>query len=372
MLTAFSSVAFADSNNSLKKSAVVKFEDLTRAKTGFFSILQSYLPFCNFIVNKRVLPLNYMDVEFDDGIAVDLCNYICENSGLDIINMFENLPLDTKNLKTVYKLTGTDTAALRRSVYELRDKCNDSGEYILNAMLYFFGAYLSGIDKVDVYTKPYGSSGTSRVYVLISYIDGESEELGLDIFFSKDGLAYGNNQKGILGLGYECSVYDLLVYATVNSWMRDFGFCLLYDIFCYSTPFFNYITRRFKFDYDGKEWMVQAWKGNYLITNGAEVGIYSREKGSCGTYYNAYDGLMDMSLRLSADGTEIFSVSDSHWWINGFKFGKTLYAPVDMTAEFSIDFQNADMAKAFEKAVNENYMGDTFCTVNGSVASVIW
>ncbi len=366
----FSSYAY--DTDLLRRNATVSFEMLASPKTDLFSLMYGLISAGNFITKNRILPDNNLDVEFEDGIAVDLCNYIYENSGLDIINLFQNLPLNATGLKFFYETTDADTTALRNTVYNLRDECRKNGNDVLANVLHFFGAYLSGIEKVTVSTKPYGNNGIYRVYVTADYLDGTNESVGVDIFFTKDGIAYGSHQKGILSLGYECSVYELIVYATVNSWMRNFGFDLLYDIFCYTTPFFNYITRRFKFNYDEKEWLIQVWKGNYLITNGAEVGIYNREKGAKGTYYNCCDSEMNMSMSLSVGEKLIFEKSDCHWWLNGFKLGKELCSPNDMTLDFSIVFPNTEMAQAFAESVRSNYMQDTFCTLRGTLVSVKW
>lgn len=365
-------VSYASYENPAERLMISSFENLSAAKTGLFYVLKDCARVINFITKKKFLPNNNLDVEFDEGTALELCNFIYENSDLDIVNLMGNVPLGAKGMKFVYKLTNADTTKIRNTFYEIRKKCDENKEWTLSAIFYFLGSYLSGIDKVNVYTAPYGKDGSVQVKILLTYLDGETESVGTDIYFSKDGLAYGENGRGILGLGYECSVYELLVYATVNSWMRDFGFCYLYDFFCYTTPFFNYITRRFKFEYDGKEWMIQAWKGNYVITNGSEVGIYSREKGSIGSYYNCYDGVMNMSMKLSSGDNVILERSGEHWWLNGFKLGKKLYAPKDMTLEFSIDFPNKEMANAFEKSVNQNVMNDTLCKSSGNRVTVIW
>ena len=355
-----------------RRSIQVRFEDISTRKTDLFSFLQSCTALVNLLTKNRNLPDNALDVEFDDGVEVDLCNFIFENTDLDIINLFQHIPFGTDALNFVYDTTDTDTAAIRSAVYEIRNKCNENGQYTLANVFYFFGTFLSGIDNIHVYTRPYGNDGASQVCLKITFIDGGTENFGIDIFFSKDGIAYGSNGKGILALGYECSVYDLLIYTTVDCWMHKFGFCALYDTFCYATPFFNYITRRFKFEYDSKEWMVQVWKGNYFITNGAEVGIYSRPLGSAGTFYNCYDGVMNMSLALSADGETVFERECPQWWISGFKLSRKLYSPLSMTVDFSIELLSTDMAKAFCESVNSGYMRDAVCRQNGKTVYVTW
>lgn len=364
--------SYASYGDTAKRQTLTSLENLSTAKTGLFYVLKDCARVVNFITKKNFLPDNNLDVEFDEGTALDLCNFIYENSDLDIVNLLGNIPLGAKGMKFVYKLTNADTTEIRNALYRIRDKCDENGQGTLSLIFYFLGSYLSGIDKVNVYTVPYKNDGSVQVEIMLTYLDGNTEKVKADIYFSEDGLAYGDNGRGILGLGYECSVYELLIYATVNSWMRNFGFCDFYDFFCYTTPFFNYLTRRFKFEYDGKEWMIQIWKGNYVITNGGEIGIYSRDKGTKESFYNCYDGVMNMEMKLSKGDNVIFERSGEHWWLSGFKLGKELYAPKDMTLEFSIDFPNREMAEAFENSVNQNIMQDTLCKSDGNRITVVW
>lgn len=320
----------------------------------------------------NLFPKSSIDMNFQNGVALELCNYMRDNSGLDMIALCENFPLNTDNLEFFYSITNTDTAELRNVIHTARRKCDDTHRATLSTILYFFENYLSIIESIDVYTVPAGDDGTVQVALTLTRLDGSTETMYADIFFSPDGLAYGADGHGVLGLGFECSVYDLLIYATKDCWMQDFGFCLFYDIFCYATPFFNYMTRRFKFDYDGKEWMVQIWKGNYVSANGSEVGIYCRDKGKFGSYYDCYDGVMNMTLGLSYKDETIYELNGEHWWLNGFKLSKTLYKPSEMKMSFSIELLSDEMANALANSINRHYRHDVSCEVNGNIVSAVW
>lgn len=313
-----------------------------------------------------------MTVELNEGKTLELCTYIRDNSGLDIEALCESFSLDTTLLEKTYTLTSTDTTAIRNSLYNLRRKCDEEGNSTLSVIIYFLENYLTVMKKIDIYTIPFGDDGTTRVGILITRMDGTTENIPVDIYFSPDGRAYGKDGNGILGLGFECSVYDLVIYATVNCWMRNFGFCFFYDWFCYTTPFFDYVTRRFKFEYDGEEWMIQTWKGNYVAANGCEIGIYNREKGSFGTYYNCYDGLMNMSFSLKYGDETILEAEGEHWWLNGFKLSTTLYKPSAMKLNFTVELLDEEMAECFAESVNNHYMHDTLCIVDGKTVSVSW
>lgn len=314
----------------------------------------------------------FIDIDINDTRTLELCGYISENSDLDIVNVLQKIPVKASGLEAFYKLTNTDTTEIRNSIYDLRDKAYAEKNDALGLALFIFGAYISVIESAEVYTVPFENDGSTRVVLKAYFMDGTSEVVYTDIYFSKDGYVYGPNGSGLQLLGFECSVYDLMIYASVNCWMRDFGFCFLYDLFCYTTPFFNYETRRFKFDYADKEWMIQVWKGNYIITNGAEVGIYNREPGSIGTFYNCYDDEMNMTLKLSCDDDVIYDIKKEHWWINGFKLTEGLYDPEKMIVEFSIEFPEEAMAQAFADSVENHYKKDASCVLNQNIVAVIW
>ena len=122
--------------------------------------------------------------------------------------------------------------------------------------------------------------------------------------------------------------------------------------------------------------MIQIWKGNYLmITNGGELGVYNREKWRFGTYYDCAkdEELMDMTMELSHGDEVLFTVGpEKHWWLTGFKAGKTLYLPDTLTLRFSIDFPNAEMRKAFTDAVDRHILHDVRYTLNGNTVSAVW
>lgn len=340
------------------------------SSSAVYNIMEFFRPLgktYELLFSRKIPP-----IEFKESAATELCQYILDNASLDIISIIQNVPVKASLLETGYKLTNADTTAIRESVYALRDEAYAEGDSTKGFILYLLGAYISVIEEVEVFTVPYGEEGGTRVALTATFMDGTTETVYTEIFFTADGYVYGPGETGMQKLGYECSVYDLMIYATVDSWMRDFGFCFFYDFICYTTPFFNYTTRRYKFEYDGKEWMIQAWKGNYLIANGAEVGIYCRDSKRIGTYYDCYDGVMPMTLKLRCGDTVIYDIEKEHWWINAFKLGDGLYSPKKMTVEFSIEMPDEEMAKAFFDSVMNNYRKDSACTLDGTKVNVIW
>ena len=317
-------------------------------------------------------PKNF-EVSVSDDI-VELCDYMKDNSSLDLYKILTNLPDTSDTAKVIGKVFHIDTKEYRAEMYEKRDEFNEQGDWLKANLCWLVGAYMAGIEKADVYTVPY--EDVHQVELLVTYSDGTTEIFHPEIYINfETGECFGNDERGMIGSGFNTNVYDLFVYAPMYCWMRDFGFCVEYDLLCYMLPMYRYRTRRFKFSYDDRDWMIQCWKGNYMCTNGGEVGIYNREKGKFGSYYDVItdDELMPMSLQVLHGDDMIVNVEETpHWWVNGFKLTSTLYHPMSMTEIFTITFPDETMRDAFTQAVDKNMYHDVSYTVDGLKVTCTW
>ncbi len=161
--------------------------------------------------------------------------------------------------------------------------------------------------------------------------------------------------------------YDYCGYYYANdkkSWQKEFGFARIYD---YMAPYigFEYDYERVFFTYDNQDFMVQFWKGQYLIGYGGEIGIYHRDadglKRDENILYNAADAkywpTMDMSLyyqKNEGDAPEDYEFMfrrpvDKYWWCTGFVPGMLRdNDPADeIRLEAVITFRDDVMATAF-------------------------
>ena len=156
--------------------------------------------------------------------------------------------------------------------------------------------------------------------------------------FSAAGFAYDSNKK--------------VFYTTKNAWQKEFGYCHTYDV---GAPFFQMIidTEPIKFFYNNKNWLITFWKGQYGITTGAEIGIYSttQKKVNKKTIYYPIndDELLNMSFTLYRKNEEITTISDKHWWLAIFKIG-LFSKPKNLSMDIKIRFPNKDMLNAFLKS----------------------
>ena len=311
-----------------------------------------------------------------DEMLLEICGDVADETGFDVALVGSNLPPMNSVVDFVTGTFNVDTVALREKFNELRYEQDAQGNWSMAGLYYFLGMYFSVIEECKAYCVPIDEENCYEVYLRITVKDGGVEEFGTGMLINTETQTlYGRDGNGFLGIGFNLDYGDLLVYTMVNVWMRDFGFMLFYDIFSYITPMFFYNTRRIKFDYDGLEWMVQIWKGNYIVSNGAEVGIYTREPGSFGTYYNCANDeqMMNMSMKLYHGDELILERSEQpHWWLTGFKISNVLYPAHTQTLDFTIEMKDEAMLEAFCNAIDNHYRQDMEYTVDGLKVNVIW
>ncbi len=313
-----------------------------------------------------------------DGIAAETTRYIYEQSGFDFEQILNNMPDINAPINMLMQTFELDTVSLKTQFYEKRDQYQTEGNTVMQWICHFLGMYVSVIDVCELYCEETSNPDVVAVKLRVVTKDGQEEKLRSGILLNtKTGECYGENGNGMLGLGFDYSVAELALYGVVDSWLRDFGFCVLYDIIANTTftSIFTYLTRRIKFEYGGKDWMVQIWKGNYMFTNGGEVGFYNREPGKIGSYYDCagLDEMLNISMQLThGDKILVDKPMQKHWWLTGFNMSGTMYLPRSLTLSFTIEMPDEEMLKAFCAAVDKHYMHDMSYTVDGLNVSVVW
>lgn len=195
--------------------------------------------------------------------------------------------------------------------------------------------------------------------------------------------------------------YDYCGYYYTNdreSWQREFGFAKVYD---YMAPFvqMKYDYSRIFFTYEDKDFMVQLWKGQYLLFYGAEIGIYHRDadglKRDPYTLYNAADEkywvTMDMGVyhqKNEGDAPEDYELLfkrpvDKYWWCTGFVPGsvRSTEPSDELRIEADLTFKDSTMAGLFAQELSnmgfkeaqspESVEIDGYCQ-NGATVTVSW
>ncbi len=333
--------------------------------------------FFRLITGDRFPSSEKMNVAFDEYL-IAANTHMVKNSGIDIIATAEILPNLNAPAEFIGEKIQLDTVAFRTKMYELRDESLAKGDKTTADLYNFLGAYMSIVEKMYFYTVPTENPEVYELYLEVTYKDGAKESVGTNLLIDTvSGEIYGRKGNGIFAVGFNFNIKEMMLYALVNAWHRDLGYAVLYDRLADIIPVWNIITRRYYFDYNGLEWLIQAWKGNYfLVSNGAEVGIYNRIPGEeLGTFYNCAtdDQLITMTMKLSYKNTTLLNLGpEKHWWINGFKLNGMTYEPTELKLEFSIEMPDMEMVNAFTNAIENEENGDTSYKVTGTTVSVVW
>lgn len=159
----------------------------------------------------------------------------------------------------------------------------------------------------------------------------------------------------------------------VDAWQREHGYCALYDR---ASVHFNMVFDSFPvyFNYAGRTWLAEFWKGQYGINTGCEMGLYYTEgiineaARSTTLFHSVLDTDMPkMSFVLSKNNTHIANLSGRHWWLTAFHVG-CFSKPAELSLHTTLTFSSTCMAAAFTKGLLQcGYSPDTFYRRNNMV-----
>jgi UDP-2,3-diacylglucosamine pyrophosphatase LpxH len=165
-----------------------------------------------------------------------------------------------------------------------------------------------------------------------------------------------------------------IIYSKMYPLQRSFGYAYGYDAAALGMDAIIDCEPIF-FDYAGKTWMIELWKGQYGLETGCEIGVYNRAHGSTSVAYSVLDAtvgrrpgdsnpahnlffdcvsdseLLTLSSTLHRKGQKLFCRGPQrHWWLTGFKWG--VYSETtDLTMDVSIGCLDATMASALGAAL---------------------
>lgn len=195
-----------------------------------------------------------------------------------------------------------------------------------------------------------GSNSSSSIGTMGSTILGALANADPDTI-----AAFVNN----MGFGYDAD--QGVFYSLMDSWQRDANFISQYDKYAAIFGNMRYLTTTIDFNYDGLDWRIQLWKGQYGTFGGGEVGVYTKDPKTNDKLYNCADNdhLLNMyydlytSVSAYASGNRFFyrdAWNDGgHWWLTGFKLGTV--APKEMVMSLKIKMRTRKMANAFENGL---------------------
>ena len=206
--------------------------------------------------------------------------------------------------------------------------------YLLDGIYYVFG--ILNIIKKDI------KSSMTLVPILINDLD-YAEIGGTFLDMKKD-------ENGIYHADFDC-------------WQQFFGYHKLYDI-----VFDIFTDMKFNnegiFTYNNQNYILWAWKGDYInLGAGAELGIYYGGKDKDSFWLVDKSLAMPMTLTLAhkiygniVDNWD--NEGNNSWWITSFNPKYPRVKADDLTAYFSVKFENKDMFDEFSKIEREGWSYD--------------
>lgn len=173
------------------------------------------------------------------------------------------------------------------------------------------------------------------------------------------------DEDGVQVLGYRYSNDGYYYTDDKDCWQKSAGYNEVYDQMAPLTAMFIDQVR-IRFNYGGKDWMVQFWKGQYgWLLVGAEIGLYTAEEGANTgavtdiNHYNCADKSDWLYMSMDcywAEGNnghykKVFSRPyDKYWWPTGFVKGqltKYTWPRTELKMKGRITFKSAEMANLF-------------------------
>lgn len=161
-------------------------------------------------------------------------------------------------------------------------------------------------------------------------------------------------------LGYQYHPCQDIFISTLDAWQREFGYTHSYDCFA---PFFNMVfdSEPVYFNYEGRTWLIELWKGQYGINTGAEIGIYCADKivppnkRNRELFHTISDEdmpifSMNLIRNVKREEQDIANISMEHWWLAAFRMG-CFSKPCNLCTDFCITFLDCDMMHAFANAL---------------------
>lgn len=145
---------------------------------------------------------------------------------------------------------------------------------------------------------------------------------------------------------------------TIDAPQRAFGYTALFDrLASHFGMVFDCLP--IYFDYLGRTWLIEFWKGQYGINLGCEVGIYKADSlvstiGRKTALFQSVENaeMLPMSIRLFHHDRPLCQVYGKHWWLTAFRMGY-FSEPQNLWMQVCITFPNREMLAAFANALQE-------------------
>ena len=156
-------------------------------------------------------------------------------------------------------------------------------------------------------------------------------------------------------------VYDSKhdIISTLNdAWQRRAGYTALFDHAALSLSMVIDALPVY-FDYRGRTWLIEFWKGQYGINTGAEIGIYCADRilEEHELKKAHFDAVKDferipMTFTLYRDSEPIAAVSRPAWWLTSFCVGM-FSSPSRLAMDCILQFPDSEIQACFIAALRQ-------------------
>lgn len=165
-------------------------------------------------------------------------------------------------------------------------------------------------------------------------------------------------EQAIEAAGFSYDEKQDIFYSNMQAWQREMGYWRLYDE---AAALMGMIIdcEPIYFEYSGKRWLIELWKGQYDLTTGCEIGVYTTKGLDFSIpgiytgpyYYSASDeDMLQLYFLLKKNGKKLFKREDRHWWLTGFKLGE-FSQPSELTMDLRITLKDKIMLEEFIKGL---------------------
>ncbi len=178
-------------------------------------------------------------------------------------------------------------------------------------------------------------------------------------------------------MGYIYDPEQDIFFSSLDAWQKNFGYSAAFDR---AAPYLNMIIDCLPvyFDYDGKTWLIEFWKGQYGINTGSEIGVYRTEHiippaFRKSTLFQAVEeeDYLEMHCTLYTPTHQTAHRHGWHWWQTIFRLG-TFSDPGDLTLAVSLRFPNFEMQNAFLAALEQELPENCPVHTNLTVVSFVY
>lgn len=152
----------------------------------------------------------------------------------------------------------------------------------------------------------------------------------------------------------------------LDAWQRKSGYEALFDK---AAAHFHMIFDAYPvyFDYEGRTWLIEFWKGQYGINTGAEVGIYHAdriilEKERKTAHFDAVND-EEMPVIFYCLGKRrrgMFCIRRRHWWLASFRMGE-FSQPKELRLMVVLTFAEPHQAERFYEGLRESGCPEDKC-----------